>query len=133
MFHADNAERVYIQSRSLFLTGDGTIVSTSSMGAGTIYTVVSDDSTATPEQLAGRPPPSAGAPGRRPAALGHDRYLQLPHAYPRVAALARSITAGIGPPADPHTYDKVEAIEGWMATTSGTRPTSRRCPRGPTP
>ncbi len=47
-----------------------------------------------------------------------DRYLQLPHPYPRVAALARTVTAGISgaDDPDPHTYDKVEAIERWMAT-----------------
>ena len=34
-----------------------------------------------------------------------------------MAALTRSITSGIGRPGepDPHIYDKVEAIEGWMA------------------
>ncbi len=121
VFHADNAQRVYIQSRSLFLTGDGTIVSASSMGAGTVYTVVSDDITATPEQLrqATLPQPAARCPGRPPVdAPDPARYLQLPHAYPRVAALARQITTGIGAPGDPdpHTYDKVSAIESWMST-----------------
>jgi hypothetical protein len=46
-----------------------------------------------------------------------DRYLQLPHPYPRAAALARQITSGTGADdvADPETYNKVEAIEAWMA------------------
>jgi len=46
-----------------------------------------------------------------------ERYLQLPHAYPKVKALAEQITAGIGAPGDPdpHTYDKVTALEGWMS------------------
>ena len=51
VFHADNVQRVYLQSRSVFLTADGTIVSATSMGRGTIYTVVSDDNTATAAQL----------------------------------------------------------------------------------
>ena len=117
VFHADNAQRVYIQSRSLFLTGDGTIVSASSMGAGTVYTVVSSDITATPAQLRRPPPPQAA--GTVPATdllsnSDKERYLQLPHAYPRVAALAQQITAGIGTPGDPdpHTYDKVDGHRG---------------------
>ncbi len=120
VFHADNAQRVYIQSRSLFLTGDGTIVSASSMGAGTVYTVVSDDITATPAELrqATVAPPSSAVPAvDRLSDSETERYLQLPHAYPRVKALAQRITTGIGTPGepDPHTYDKVAALEGWMA------------------
>ncbi len=120
VFHADNAQRVYIQSRSLFLTGDGTIVSASSMGAGTVYTVVSSDITATPEEL--RESSAPQPPGTVPAAdllssTDQERYLQLPHAYPRVKALAREITAGTGTPGDPATptYDKVTALESWMS------------------
>ncbi len=121
VFHADNAQRVYIQSRSLFLTGDGTIVSTSSMGAGTVYTVVSDDISATPEQLRQATLPQPGSPLPHSATLSNsdrERYLQLPHAYPRVAGLARQITGRIGAAGDPdpHTYDKVEALESWMST-----------------
>jgi transglutaminase-like putative cysteine protease len=120
VFHADNAQRVYIQSRSLFLTGDGTIVSASSMGAGTVYTVVSDDITATPAELRQSTvaPPSSAVPVVDRLSDGEiERYLQLPHAYPRVKALAQGITAGIGAPGepDPHTYDKVAALEAWMA------------------
>ena len=120
VFHADNAERVYLQSRALYLTGGGTIVSAASMGAGTVYTVVSDDITATDHQLSrATVPPSTGFPiamARLPLAQ-ETRYLQLPHPYPRVQALAKRITAGIGSPgdADPMTYAKVAAIELWMS------------------
>ncbi|HEV3281250.1 MAG TPA: transglutaminaseTgpA domain-containing protein [Acidimicrobiales bacterium] len=114
VFHADDAQRVYIQSRYLFLTGDGTLVSATSMGAGTVYTVVSADTTASAAQLR----LSTAAPTTE--ALKTDqqtRYLQLPHPYPRVATLARQITAGIGTPSDAGSdaYDKVAAIEGWMS------------------
>ncbi len=91
------------------------------MGAGTVYTVVSDDITATPEQLrqATLPQPSNPLPAASATLTSADRerYLQLPHAYPRVAALAHRITGGIGATGDPdpHTYDKVEAIESWMS------------------
>jgi hypothetical protein len=117
VFHADNAERVYVQSPSLYLTGNGTIVSANSMGAGTIYTVISQDNTASPDQLrtAGSMPGGfAEGPGLSQQQLG--RYLQLPHPYPRVATLARAITSSgsIAVPS-PTTYDKVEAIELWMS------------------
>ncbi len=120
VFHTDQAERVYIQSKALYLTGDGTIVSSVAMGAGTIYTVVSADSAASAAELrsstvprpAGEPP----APALTPKETA--RYLQLPHPYPQVAALARQITASVATSADgdPHTYDKVAAIEQWMST-----------------
>jgi hypothetical protein len=119
VFHADVAQRVYIQSRALFLTGDGTIVSAASMGSGTIYTVVSADSTASPAQLRSATTTSSAAdPADQPLTPPQaSRYLQLPHAYPRVASLARQITAPFDGPAgsDPRTYDKIEAIENWMS------------------
>jgi protein-glutamine gamma-glutamyltransferase len=120
VFHADNAERVYLQSRSLFLTGDGTIVSAASMGAGTVYTVVSNDVTASGTELRQSTvpqPTTTVPPADQLALMDTERYLQLPHAYPRVDALAHQITAGIAAPGDPdpHTYDKVAALEGWMA------------------
>ena len=118
VFHADNAQRVYLQSRSLFLTGDGTIVSSTSMGAGTVYTVVSDDVTATPTQLAASTVPGSAGTDQSLGTAQELRYLQLPHAYPRVKALAQQITADIGAPgnADPYTYAKVEALESWMSS-----------------
>ena len=88
VFHADAVQRVYIQSHSLFLPAGGAILSASSMGSGTIYTVVSNDDTATAAQLR-----SAAAP---PPASPTDPFTQLPHPYPRVAALARQITGSIG-------------------------------------
>ena len=120
VFHADNAQRVYIQSRYLFLTGDGTIVSATSMGAGTVYTVVSEDNAATAGQLRDAtlplPPTDPAAQALNPSQQA--RYLQLPHRYARVAGLARNITAAVGSPGDSslHTYDKVAAIEAWMST-----------------
>jgi protein-glutamine gamma-glutamyltransferase len=127
VFHADDAARVYLRARSVFVTADGTIASSESMGAGTIYTVVSNDSVATPTELrAATAAPDPADPATRitpaigTAPLGANetaRYLQLPHPDARVAALAAAITRGI-PTAgatDPRTYDKVAAIEQWMA------------------
>jgi hypothetical protein len=120
VFHDDNAQRVYIQSRALYLTGDGTIVSSTSMGAGTVYTVVSNDNTASAADLRGAtaPLPSADPPAPTLTDAQMARYTQHPNSYARVAALARQITAGIGSPGDanPFTYDKVEAIEEWMGS-----------------
>lgn len=120
VFHADNATRVYVESPRLLLTGDGTIVSPLTMGKGTVYTVVSDVNTATPAQLRAATRTSPRAPGTSPAphlsTAQRRRYLQLAGTDPRVAALAAKITAGIGTPENPDTYDKVMAIEHWMAT-----------------
>jgi protein-glutamine gamma-glutamyltransferase len=119
VFHADNAQRVYIQSQHLLVTNDGTIVSGTSMGSGTVYTVVSADSNASASQLTAAT--AAGSGGTRPDALTPEqqqRYLQLPHPDARVAALAQQITAGIDSPAgsDPHTEAKVSALEAWMSS-----------------
>ena len=124
VFHADNAQRIYLQARAVLVTPDGTIASTSTMGPGTIYTVVSNDSAATAAQLQGSTAtrsPSTTANRESFTTVERDRYLQLPHADPRINALARSITAGVGDDTgagtyDPHSYDKVQAIGHWMAT-----------------
>jgi hypothetical protein len=120
VFHSDNAQRVYIRARALYVTPDGTIASTQSMGTGTIYTVVSNDTIATPAQLQAATAADASTvadldPLTTPE---KERYLQLPYAYPRVTALAASITRGIGTGTNgnPETYDKIAAIEQWMTT-----------------
>ena len=120
VFHADNVQRVYIQARSLLVTPDGTIASSLSMGPGSVYTVVSNDTGATPAELraATAPTPGGGVVGQDPLDSAETaRYLQLPHPDARVTTLARQVTAGIGAPGDtdPHTYDKVAAIERWMS------------------
>jgi len=158
VFHADNAQRIYVRARTLYVTADGTIASTQSMGPGTIYTVVSNDNAATPDQLrASTVPQTTADPTSQiaqvvgPTLLGdaeRQRYLQLPRTDPRVAALAADITRGVGTTGgtggtggaggtngsgtgttgigtgttsggvgiDPHTYDKVAAIDRWMST-----------------
>jgi hypothetical protein len=120
VFHADNAVRVYLQSQAIFLTGDGTIVSSASMGAGTVYTVVSANNTATASQLraATVPLPPGDPPAPALSSTQQARYLQLPHPYPQVAALADQITgrtSATGGSATASTYNDVEAIEAWMA------------------
>jgi transglutaminase-like putative cysteine protease len=108
VFHAANALQVWFPSRRLFVGADGTIRAGTSMGAGTIYTVLSAVNTAPPALLARAGPP-AGLPGGDLSGGEQARYLQLPHPYPAVAALAQRITAGA-----PTTYAKVVALEDWI-------------------
>jgi len=109
VFHAANATQVWFPSRRLFVGDDGTIRAGTSMGPGSIYTVLSDVNTASPAMLA-YPGPTIGGPdgGALPAAE-QARYLQLPHPYPAAAALARRVTAGA-----PSTYAKVVDLEDWI-------------------
>ena len=121
VFHADNAQRVYLQTRSIYVTADGTIASALSMGKGTIYTVVSDDADATAAQLQAATVPAPADQIDTRSTLGADeqlRYLELPHPDPRVTTLAAEITRGVANSSagDPHTYDKVAAIEQWMTS-----------------
>jgi transglutaminase-like putative cysteine protease len=103
VFHADTAHEVWFPSGELFTSDAGTIVSPIGLGPGAIYTVQSDIDTPTPQQLR-----ATGDDGN-----GNDsaqaQYLELPHTYPRVTALARSLTAG-----SPDTYDKVERLISWI-------------------
>jgi hypothetical protein len=108
ILHATTATQVWFPASRLFIDGDdGSIRAGTSMGAGSIYTVESQIDTATPAQLqAARPSPF---PGSTLPAVYVARDTQLPHPYPRVAALARRITAG-----QPNVYDKVGALENWI-------------------
>ncbi len=103
VFHADSAEEVWFPSSSLFTSDADTIVSPIGLGSGSIYTVESNVSTPTPEQLRTDASPQT----LPPAALA--QYEQLPRSYPRVLALAQSVTAG-----DASTYAKVESLIGWI-------------------
>jgi transglutaminase TgpA-like protein len=105
VFHAESANEVWFPSGRLYVAGDGTIVSPLGLGAGSVYTVDSQVSTATPAQLRADDNPFSLSP----ATLLQEE--QLPHTYPRVQALARSITAH-----DTNTYDKVQSLIHWIGT-----------------
>ena len=94
---------LWFPSGKLYVAGDGTIVSPLGLGSGSVYTVDSQVSTATPAQLR-----AADSPFALPADV-QQQAEQLPHAYPRVLALARSVTAH-----DTNTYDKVESLIHWI-------------------
>jgi transglutaminase-like putative cysteine protease len=98
VFHAQSADELWFPASKVFLSDDGTIVSPIGLGKGAIYSVESQVSAPTAQQL------------RSDTAAPTDKAdLQLPHAYPRVRALARSITKG-----DTTTYDRVESLIAWI-------------------
>jgi transglutaminase-like putative cysteine protease len=103
VFHAESASELWFPSSRVFVAEDGTIVSPIGLGSGSIYSVESVVDTPTAAQL------RADKSGETLLAATRQTDLQLPHPYPRVHALARSITAG-----DATTYDKVASLLTWM-------------------
>jgi transglutaminase-like putative cysteine protease len=103
VFHAESASQVWFPAGKLYVDGDGTIVSPLGLGSGSVYTVDSQVSAATPAQLRADHDPYALSP----ATLVNEE--QLPYPYPRVQALARSVTAH-----DTNTYDKVQSLIHWI-------------------
>ena len=73
---------------SVYAADDGTIVSPIGLGSGSIYTVDSQVSTATPAQLR-----TDASPQTLPPVDAERRRSSCPHPYPRVLALAQSVTA----------------------------------------
>ncbi len=105
VFHAEAASELWFPTSKIYVADDGTIVSPIGLGKGAIYSVESQVVAATPAQLQ-----SDSSNATLPAPM-EDSYLQLPHAYPRGEALAKSITAG-----DRTTYARVESLIAWMGT-----------------
>ncbi|MHB1776215.1 MAG: transglutaminase family protein [Acidimicrobiales bacterium] len=122
IFHADAADEVWFPARRLYVGPDGSIRASTTMGPGSIYTVLSTIDAATPSQLLAAPSPSAAHDGLPPAERAED--LALPRPYPRVAALAERVTAGA-----PTEYQKVAALEEWIG--AHTRYTIDIPPLGP--
>lgn len=118
IFHAESASEVWFPTPSLFYSADGTIVSPIGLGRGAIYTVQSVVNSPTPAQLR----QATGA--AIPASL-LPRYTQLPHAYPRVQALAESVTAGAT-----STYDRVQDLIGWIGANTHYSTAIPPLPRG---
>jgi len=108
VFHAPNAAMVWFPASRLFVGPDGTIRSGTSMGPGSVYTVLSDLDAATPTELE-HARGSDPAPGAHLPPAVRAQSLQLPHPYRRAAALAARVTAHA-----PTTYAKVVALEHWI-------------------
>jgi hypothetical protein len=104
-FGAYKVDRLYLPVETVDTLSDGTIRAREDLGKGTVYSVVSRRRPVTATMLR-RSPPSA--PRLPPGFLG--RYTQLPDVPPRVRELAARVTADA-----PTTYDKVLALERWMA------------------
>ena len=106
VFGAYEARELWFPDNIVFMLSDGTIRSGVELGEDAVYTVVSRRLRVTPDLLRrvdGGPVPDAVA----------ERYGAPPETTDRVRALARSITAGA-----PTTYDKVQAIEAWLAANT---------------
>ncbi|MGP0029812.1 MAG: DUF3488 and DUF4129 domain-containing transglutaminase family protein [Acidimicrobiales bacterium] len=103
VFHAETADELWFPGSTVYDSDDGTIVSPIGMGRGAIYTVASEVSSPSAAELRS----AAGGAPLPPATETAD--LQLPHAYPRVRALAQAITAH-----DTTNYGRVEALITWI-------------------
>ena len=105
VFHAESASELWFPAGKIYVAGDGTIVSPLGLGTGSVYTVDSQINRATPAQLR-----ADDSPYSLPLDVAL-REVQLPHAYPRVLALAQTVTTK-----DASTYDKVQSLIHWIGT-----------------
>lgn len=102
VFSGGQPDSVWIEG-TLSVDSNGGLRTGSTLAPETVYSVVSSRGAATPEELRAlaeeAPPPD------------YDKYLQVPSTVPaRVGDLAERITAGA-----PTRYDKIKAIESWLA------------------
>jgi transglutaminase-like putative cysteine protease len=104
IFAAATPTRVYFPERAIFQVPDGSLRAGVQLEEDSVYTVVSQRVLATEAALriSDR---FTGTPD-----LIRARYAQAPETTERVRALAASVTASA-----PTTYDKVRALEDWMA------------------
>ena len=109
IFAAYAPAEVYFGDRRLFELSDGTLRTGVELPGGSVYSVVSRRPAVTVERLRAA---AAGLQADDPHAIQqvYRRYAELPAVPARVADLARQATAGA-----PTTYDKVRALEAWMA------------------
>ena len=102
VFSGGQPDSVWIEG-TLGVDANGGLRTGATLGPETVYSVVSSRGSATPDEL--RALPEQTAPET------FDKYLQVPSTVPpRVAELAERITRNA-----PTRYDKVKAIESWLA------------------
>ncbi|MGC9960831.1 MAG: transglutaminaseTgpA domain-containing protein [Acidimicrobiales bacterium] len=109
LFATSEPWQIYFPEHDLVFGCDNSIRSTVAMTPGTVYTVISQDTEATPAQL--RDVPAAPLSAADRVRLGRDLELPAPDPYARVRALARSIIA------QSHAttlVGEVQALETWM-------------------
>ena len=107
LFATPDPTQVYFPEHTLIVGADGSIRSTIAMNAGTVYTVISADTSLAPSTLAKLPSPE---PNQPEPVLAADLALPKGH-YARVAALAAQIVHAAHATT---TYAKVAALEAWM-------------------
>ena len=105
IFAANQPTQVYIPQSAVFETTDGAVRTGVELEQGAVYTVVSRR----PQTTAARLRAAGDTAQITPPELA-QRYTRLPQIPERVRTLATELTQG-----QPTTYDKVLAIEGWMA------------------
>ncbi len=103
VFHADTAHEVWFPTHTLFVSDHDSIVSPIGLGPGAIYTVESYVNTPSIDQLR-----AAAGPSAVPRSI-IEEDATVTHPYPRVKALARSVSAGKAT-----TYDKVQSLIAWI-------------------
>ncbi len=102
VFTGGQPDSVWIEG-SLSIDENGALRTGGTLAPDTVYSVVSSRGAATPDEL--RALPEETVPDNL------DRYLQIPSSVPqRVHDLARRLTAG-----ETTQYDKIKAIEAWLA------------------
>ncbi len=108
VFGAYRVSEVYFDARFLFQQPDGALRAGFELGSGAVYTVISQRPNASEALL------RASDPLQQGFANDLTPFLQLPDDVPqRVLDLAQEITADA-----PTTYDKVRALENWMAANT---------------
>ena len=102
VFSGGQPDSIWIEG-SLGVDANGSLRTGATLSPDTVYSVVTSRGAATPDQLRALPDEEA------PEAF--DKYLQVPSTVPsRVGELAERITRNA-----PTRYDKVKAIEDWLA------------------
>lgn len=118
IFGANQISKVYFPERALFQNPDGSLRAGVRLDPGTVYTVVSQRPLVTPTVLrTSRPevvPPDIAA-----------AYAGRPTTTSRVRDLARRVTANA-----PTSYDKVLALEAWLAAHTEYSLDIPRLPKG---
>lgn len=110
IFAAPHPQQLYFADNRIFVLSDGTMRSGVELERGAIYTVISGRAAVTPSVLRNSSTLSS-IPTPEPVI---ERYTQLPREVPaRVRELAAQVTA-----AETNTYDKVRALERWMAANT---------------
>jgi len=110
IFAATSPRELYFADDRVYQLADGSLRAGVLLEKGTVYTVVSQRPQVTAERLR----ELQGSPTSGLARPDIARYLQVPDTTPsRVVELAHQLTDDLT-----NTYDKVRAIEGWIATNT---------------